>query len=180
MSVKCACLASDSSYNRFSCSLAPSTTWEKRQLKYAKVRAKLAPGEEAYDVQALRPSVGGQVGRPWGPRGPPFQEGTYMPGPGSLTPELYLDGGAGGGCGLWGRQRGRPATQSGAPRGDRRAPPCLAARGLAAPRTCPRPSAGPPVTHFPCSQWRGRLSPSPRPRGRRGGGWRGGRGAGVE
>lgn len=103
------------------------------------------------------------------------------PGPGLLTPGVDLDAGAGrSGCGRWGGGglRGRQATRRGARGGDRVAvalPGSALASRLLRPAHGSRP--GPPVTHFPSSQWRGRLSPSPhpsRPRGEEVGWERGG------
>lgn len=111
-----------------------------------------------------------QVGRLWGSRGPPLQEGTSIPGPGSLTPGVYLDGVCGGGeCGLWGSLRGRPTTQIRAHREDR----VGAALPLSAGARCPLdlPTALRPaplsLTFLPANG-EAACHPHPTPRGRAG------------
>lgn len=71
--------------------------------------------------------------------------------------------------------------QKGAEGGPRPCRPPFERSGWKPGRPAHGPPPGPPVTHFPSSQWRGRLSPSPHPwRPRREGGRLGAQGAGVE
>ena len=123
----------------------------------------------------------GPVGRPWGSPGPPFQEGSYLAGPGLLTPAAYhLDGGGRGECGLPESPEWEPDHPERGARGRPGPRRPASERGGSLPlRPAHGPRPGPPVTHFARSQWRGRLSPSPRPP-RPSGEEVGGEGAGLE
>lgn len=68
---------------------------------------------------------------------------------------------------------------SGAPGRPGRRRPAFERWGSLPRRPAHGPPPGPPVTHFPSSQWRGRLSPSPHP-SRQSGEEVGGEGAGLE
>lgn len=115
-----------------------------------------------------------------------------VPGPSFPRRQLHRRPGLAHTCGLspgwWGaggvRTAGEPAWEPDHPErgalgrpGPRR--PASERGGPLPLRPAHGPRPGPPVTHFPRSQWRGRLSPSPRPP-RPSGEEVGGEGAGLE